>query len=140
MTKRAEDAERRLCETHELAERLSKELESAKRETELRTFNHTQITDKNIRNNKSTLEHTGTERLVKAKEDAEIQAKEILDLSRMEIRDMKRVLRREEQRSSLLEEEMKKMFENNAVELEKAIRNEAMRTCCSRTHFSFISY
>ena len=48
MTKRAEDAERRLCETHELAERLSKELESAKRETELRTFNHTQITDKNI--------------------------------------------------------------------------------------------
>ena len=86
-------------------------------------------------NNKSTLEHTGTERLIKAKEDAEIQAKEILDLSRMEIRDMKRVLRREEQRSSLLEEEMKKMFENNAVELEKAIRNEAMRTCCSRTHF-----
>lgn len=90
--------------------------------------------------NKSTLEHTGTERLIKAKEDAEIQAKEILDLSRMEIRDMKRVLRREEQRSSLLEEEMKKMFENNAVELEKAIRNEAMRTCCSREHIFFISY
>ena len=60
--------------------------------------------------------------------DIEIQAKEILDLSRMEIRDMKRVLRREEQRSSLLEEEMKKMFDNNAVQLEKSIRNEAMRT------------
>ena len=103
MKRRAEDAERRLSETHELAERLSKELEREKRDTELRTS-----------------------RLIKAKEDAEIHAKEILDLSRMEIRDMKRVLRREEQRSSLLEEEMKKMFENNAVELEKSIRNEAM--------------